>query len=176
MLPKRACSVYPHVSVKLEVKDKNGKVLKTVVKDNDMILQNWREGILNFIMGNGTSVTVKDYSGVNRTLNLSNVLNTEHLLVIYIGTSSQAPSRTDYTLIAPYSSSPTVVVTTSSSYVTYVASITCGTQQTIRETGLSALWKISTGTSATILLLRDTPTAVVVPAGKTITVTYTFHF
>ena len=141
-----------------------------------MILQNWREAILNFIMGNGTSVSVKNLSGSIFTLNLSNVLNTDHLLMIHIGTSSQTPSRADYSLIAQHAYTGSVVVTTTSSYVTYVASITCETQQTIRETGLSALWKVSTGASTYILLLRDTPAAVVVPAGKTITVTYTFNF
>jgi len=186
------------VELFIEVRDKEGKLIATRYKKSDLILDNFRKCLLFGILGKA-NVEVKDatvsltdeggasrspwvaydYAGdaVIRSIALS-VLHSSAVTErkIAIGTGTVAPTRGDYALGTKVGESVYVTVAEFSDYVTYAASITLTTAYDITEAGLFRRFR---GGSATgdaggywFLMFRDTFSAVPVPAGGTVSVTF----
>jgi len=187
------------VKLKVEARDKHGKLIDTREKEADLILDNFRD-ILAELLYPRTTLTANsaryaalvDHGGTARSVAILSTLNiTDGQAInfiaadnvdldigvqIAIGTSTVTPTRGDYKLGAEVTRN-TPTVTVGADYISWAVSIVLETAANIAEAGL-VIRCIHTGYAATfgvgfIFLFRDTFTVVSVPAGGTISITYT---
>jgi len=122
------------------------------------------------------------YTDQDRSIHLAGIAGYSHLpagsggVRIRIGTSTVSPSRSDYKLGAEVASGvPTQTV--GADYISWAVSIVLATAADIAEAGMSIRCNYSAvGTVVAFtnfLIFRDTFTAISVPAGGTISITYT---
>jgi len=187
------------VNLKVEVRDRRGKIDEVRKQESDLILDNFRDFLAEILYPYGTLVAntaryvaVVDSLGtarnvaifstlavaVGEALNFVGVDNLDIKLgsLIQIGTSTVAPTRGDYALGAPVKSG-TPTQTVGADYISWAVSLVLDTALDIAEAGLH-IHCIVAGFGAapatkSVLLFRDTFTPVSVPAGGTISITYT---
>jgi len=200
------------VKLKIEVKDREGRLVELREKESDLILDNFRDVLAALLLPEfewssiiGTALTafakyagLVDLGGVarnvpvwggytvdgydNRSINLSGLAGYDGLpagsggVRIRIGTSTVAPARNDYKLGAEVANGvPTQTV--GADYISWAVSIVLAAAADIAEAGLSIRCNYAavgaTSAFGHFLLFRDTFTAISVPAGGTISVTYT---
>lgn len=172
-------------SLSLVARDRDGKVIGKVCKDDDMILKQFADIILFGLVGHSnaytsdTYVTSKSEDGAAQTVRIFRtdatsfiVGSTESRRKIVIGTGTTAPVRTDFVIETPYANSEAVSVAQTAGYVSFVAAIDCPTAATITEAGLSNKYNVSGVGLRWFLLLRDTFDGIDVPEGGTLTVSY----
>jgi len=188
------------VKLTIEVRDKEGKLIKKICKESDLILENfrdliaevlypyvtvavnsWRTAALIDTGGTARSVAVFSTANTADTGDGGNFLmkrywDTDFGVRIAIGTSTVSPTRADYKLGAEVARGiPTQTI--GADYISWAISITLTTAQDIAEAGLMLYCIVAgytvTPTLADILMFRDTFTPVSVPAGGTISITYT---
>jgi len=185
--------------LRIEVRDKHGKVVEVREKESDLILDNFKLMLATLMTpeemiaeGADRSETLVDYGGTARSvpiwanklissgqgLSFTGFHRSPDSLIgvrIIVGTSTVSPTRADYALGAAVATgSPTRSV--GADYISWAVSITLTTAADIAEAGMSIFVNVAS-TAATLwyqfLLFRDTFTPVSVPAGGTISVTYT---
>jgi len=188
------------VTLRIEVRNREGKLIDVREKVSDLILDNFRDIIAEVLYPLITttatgwrSAAVVDIGGTSRSLAVfssaddrdmgeaGNFLHRSYSsfdvgVRIAIGTSTVAPSRGDYKLGAEVARG-TPTQTVGADYISWAISLTLTAAADIAEAGLMlrcivAGWGV-TPTFGDILLFRDTFTPVSVPAGGTISVTYT---
>jgi len=198
--------------LKIEVRDKEGKLVAVRKKEIDLILDNFRDILAALltpqfdfsditspaVVGAAKYAGIVDLEGTARdvpTHAIATVGTTDNVgmtitclsgydyvikgsigVTILIGTSTAAPTRGDYKLGAQVAwGIPTQTV--GADYISWAVSIVLETAADIAEAGLSIFANVvaplTTRVMKAILLFRDTFTAVSVPAGGTISVTYT---
>jgi len=187
------------VEVKVEVKDREGNLVAVRKQVNDIILNNFKD-VLAELLYPMTTVTAGSYrtaaivvvGGTARDIAIfSSVLSAsgeghnfigvdsvayDFGVVIEIGTGTVEPTRDDYKL-ASLVKYATPTQTVGADYISWAVSIVLDTAADIAEAGLSIRCVVG-GYGATpvpdrFMLFRDTFTPVSVPAGGTISVTYT---
>jgi len=170
----------PRVELKVEVRDREGRPVGVRSKESDLILNNFKE-MLAGIWAPRTSVgatrTLVDNGGVATDVNLlltSPLFNTgaESGATIGVGTSTVAPTRDDYKYGAPVKGG-TPTLTVGADYVSWAISLVLDAAADIAEAGMNCVYCRADGTLAWFLMFRDTFTPISVPAGGTISVTYT---
>jgi len=187
------------LKLKIEVRDKEGKIVAVRKRESDIILNNFKT-MLTWLMVPYEKIAVNVYRGGalvnfagtsrtmaiwgNRTIGTGIGLNFtgchydpefEIGVRIRIGTSMFTPTRDDYKLGSEVTYG-TPTKTTGADYISWAISFTLPTAQDIAEAGLSSFYQLSFGGSSLweeFLLFRDTFTPISVPAGGTISVTYT---
>jgi len=200
------------VKLKIEARDRKGKVIAVREKDSDLILDNFRDIIAAMLTPyfswgavTGVDITAKevyaslvDTGGTARntpiigvrTIGTGDRISITFLglagyddivadswgVRIRIGTSTVAPTRGDYKLGAQVAlGTPTRTV--GADYISWAVSIVLEAAADIAEAGMCLRCNVaSVGSlhgSTEILLFRDTFTPISVPAGGTISVTYT---
>jgi len=177
--------------VELEVKgyDEKGRLIAVRRKESDLILKNYVYLVSLIIYPFAVAdrgADLVDQGGVTRrevVYNDSATMlfgyrsgNVAAGAQIAVGTSTVAPTRDDYKLGAEVKrGAPTV-----SQYVdkvTIAVSLVLDAAADITEAGVVCrMWAPIDGIMVDIFLFRDTFTAVSVPAGGTISVTYTLSF
>jgi len=170
----------PRVELKVEVRDREGRLVGVRSKESDLILNNFKE-MLAGIWAPRTSVGVTRalvHDGgaavdVNMLLT-SPLFNTgaESGAVIGVGTSTVAPTRDDYKLGAPVKGG-TPTLTVGADYVSWAISLVLDAAADIAEAGMSCVYCRADNILSWFLMFRDTFTPISVPAGGTISVTYT---
>jgi len=187
------------VQLKIEVRDKEGKLIEVREKESDLILNNFRNmlavllrpfenlasGVARFadlvdLTGTGRSIAIWGNAAVEAgdgfSFTSADVSPSWPTGVrIRIGTSTVAPARTDYKLGAEVAYA-TPSQTVGADYISLSASITLTAAADIAEAGLSSFYQLWLDVAAEwyeFLLFRDTFTPISVPAGGTISVTYT---
>jgi len=187
------------VNLKIEVRDRRGRLLDVREKRSDLILDNFKD-ILSAMLYpretlladtaryaalvdlGGTAFDVAILSTLaaasGQGLNFVGVINVDFLLgvTILIGTSTVAPTRGDYDLGARLAEG-TPTQTVGADYISWAVSIVLEAAADIAEAGL-LFTCVGTGFKAPpaykgFLMFRDTFTPVSVPAGGTISITYT---
>jgi len=187
------------INLRVEVRDKDGKLVDIRRKESDLILDNFRDVL---------AVLLRPFEnlpyGVTRAAGLVSVEGSAFNIPIWsnednppgqgltftgasreplwgggvwivIGTSTVTPSRGDYKLgafVARAEPSQTI----GADYVSWAASFVLETAADIAEAGLSCNFQsafLATTSWPEFLLFRDTFTPISVPAGGTISVTYT---
>jgi len=186
--------------LEIEVRNKEGKLIDRRKKVGDLILDNFRDIIAEVFypfvtLGNNAwrTAAVVDVGGTARSIAVFSSANTfdpgyagnflhrryygyDVGVRIAIGTSTIAPTRGDYKLGAQVAMG-TPTQTIGADYISWAISLTLVEAADIAEAGMR-LRCIVAGYAATptygdILLFRDTFTPVSVPAGGTISITYT---
>jgi len=200
------------IKLKVEVRDKHGKLIDMREKEGDLILDNFRDllaAILTPYVEYSAATTVDytaeevntslvDLGGTARTVTTVGVRTvgaSDNVIInflgisgydatpagalgvrIHIGTSTVAPSRGDYALGAEITRK-TPTQTIGADYISWAVSIVLEAAADVAEAGLSLVMTIAPVGSPVmrggILLFRDTFTPISVPAGGTISVTYT---
>jgi len=184
--------------LRVEVRDKRGKLIDVRESKSDLILNNFRN-ILAALLKPYEDLAAKarrdastvDLGGTSRSIpvwgnyeggwDLGVAFTGAHKspswpigVRIRIGTSTVAPSRGDYKLGAEVAYG-TPSQTVGADYISWAISITLTTAADIAEAGMSCFFQLATAASTAtceVLLFRDTFTPVSVPAGGTISVTY----
>jgi hypothetical protein len=192
------------INITLRVEKLSGKCL--VEKDSDLVLRNLVRILYHLFANyesstSAPSITVKDVTGTDRTgyvggnpgyylRSQSGWYGQGDLGVdttgIVIGTGATPPSRTDYTLYAKISHGTGVGQITYQRMTYELLSdyqfrlnrefTNAGGDLSVAEAGLIYGTYISGTVAYSLLLLRDTFTAVTVTAGNGIRVRYTFNF
>jgi len=190
--------------VELEVKayDEKGRLIAEKRKESDLILNHFKKILATLLvpfedlaLGARKYTSVVDLGGTTRTITVwANRANTGGYglnftgahkdpswpigVRIRIGTSTVAPTRDDYKLGAEVGyGTPTQTV--GADYISWAVSITLTAAADITEAGLSCFLQLGFGAvtaTCEALFFRDTFTAVSVPAGGTISVTYKLTF
>jgi len=188
------------IKLKVEVRDKHGKLIETREKEGDLILDNFKAILSGVLYPFGSisentwrTVSVVDVAGTARSIAVFSTANTDvsgdgaNFLArrysasdlgawIGVGTSTVTPTRGDYKLGAQVAwGSPSQTV--GADYISWAVSLVLEAAADIAEAGL-ALYCIVDGWGApptfkNVFLFRDTFTPISVPAGGTISVTYT---
>jgi len=186
--------------LKIEVRDRKGKLIAKRKCQSDLILDNFKLMLSTLMtpyeriaVNTVRSVTLVDLTGTSRSvpiwanrtvpsgygLNFTGCHRDPDFAIgvrIRIGTSTVSPTRGDYKLGSEVAlGTPTRTV--GADYISWAVSIVLDAAADIAEAGLS-IRCIVAGYGATpephrIMLFRDTFTPVSVPAGGTISVTYT---
>jgi len=187
------------VNLRIEVRDRRGKLVGIREEESDLILDNFRDILAammlpqeNLAEGANRVASTVDDAGVARNLPVwanSTISSGQGLsftgahqspswpigVLILIGTSTVAPSRGDYKLGAKVAEGkPTQTV--GADYISWAVSIVLEAAADIAEAGLLSYYQLSFATAIfypRVLLFRDTFTPISVPAGGTISVTYT---
>jgi len=187
------------VNLKVEVRDKHGKLVDVREKESDLILDNFKD-LLAVIMNpyveiiGGERINASLVNTGGGVANLAVICNIAvaagqgHTYIcadnatefrygmrIGIGTSTVSPTRGDYTLGA-WVATGTPTQTVGADYISWAVSIVLEAAADIAEAGLVATFNIGFATTPdyfSFLLFRDTFTPISVPAGGTISVTYT---
>jgi len=164
----------------VEVRNAEGKVIARRCKQSDLILNNFRNllsGVMAPLTASTQHRTLVDEAGTSRSiLCLSGTYffgyaTYEHGVQIAVGTGTTAPTRGDYKLGA-FVKSGTPTQTLGTDFISWAVSITLDAAADITEAGLRARYLDDGVNRFWFLLFRDTFTAVSVPAGGTISVTY----
>jgi len=212
MKEERGKSSLLKVWLRIEVRDKWGKLVDIREKEGDLILDNFRDILAALLLPEfewptvtgvkltpfekyaalvdygGTAYNVPLYGGrtvgtnINETIALTGVAGYDKVSAglmgvrIRIGTSTVTPTRGDYKLGAEVASAiPSQTI--GADYISWAVSITLTEAADIAEAGMTLRCIRSlVGAAMAIsefLLFRDTFTVVSVPAGGTISVTYT---
>jgi len=169
---------------KIEVHDKEGKTVKRITKDADLIVWNW----IKFAAGIAVPaciaepLTFVDESGAERTRVISHwrsyLLYADCLPVIKLGSSATPPARADYRLGSPWAESPLLTPTVSNPEPNkwqYVISHLFSTTvpRILAELG-TFLRNLERGVN--ILLCRDVLSPPIqIPAGGSVQVSYTIR-
>jgi len=188
------------VELRVEVRDKEGNLMATRKKESDLILDNFRD-VLAVLLRPYEDLApdlerradLVDLAGTARSpaiwantvvtsgqgLNFTGALGYGPALPtgvrIAIGTSTVAPTRADYKLgseVAKADPSQTV----GADYISWAVSIVLEAAKDIAEAGLGCVFQLETGVAPAwkfFFLFRDTFTPISVPAGGTISITYT---
>jgi len=172
------------IKVTVIARDKNGRETGRREKESDLILNNfgtWLAGHIRTPAGGAATVTLKDTGGNNRSVDILGISqlfngprNGDTGTQVGVGSSSQAPARTDYNLIAQLGSlAGTTDGAWSSSLgrVTYSASIVLAGGGTVREVSCFAVW-FSSITLYTFMLFRDNIADLVIDPGGSAFVLY----
>jgi len=200
------------IKLKVEVRDKHGKLIETREKEGDLILDNFKE-ILAVLLSPyflwsdviGLNITgVEEYASLVdiggtarsvpimgvRTVGTSDDVTINFLgasgydliygeafgVLIEIGTSTVSPTRGDYKLGAKVKMG-TPTQTVGADYISWAVSLVLDAAADIAEAGLTLTClreAVGAGVARhTFMLFRDTFTPISVPAGGTISVTYT---
>jgi len=186
-------------TVKVEVRDKRGKLIGIREKEADLILDNFRDLLAEVLYprgviaaGSARYAALVDAAGTARSvavfsalyiasgeaLNFVGVNNADIALgsIIQIGTSTVAPTRGDYKIVASVKyGTPTQTV--GADYISWAVSLVLDAAADIAEAGMF-LECIVDGFGAApvkkwVMMFRDTFTPISVPAGGTISITYT---
>jgi len=194
---KGKCSLLK-VELRVEVRDKRGKLVGVREKEGDLILNNLRDALATLlkpyedlpssarrnadvVLQDGTvgyyPVWANAAIGSGYGLNFTGAQKDPSWPIgvrIRIGTSTVAPARDDYKLGAEVAyGTPTQTV--GADYISWAVSITLAVAADIAEAGMSCFFQLGFGeltATCEVLLFRDTFTAVSVPEGGTISVTY----
>lgn len=190
---------FMNVRVKIEVKDKKGKVIKVLEKDADLLTRQWGAFIAAFFkqwidLTYANTYDCYDESGTSISLGGDTSIHTSDAyspgfdsdmgttLVICIGTGTTSPSVDDYNLESQVASekpaAPSLDIDTGTGKIRVVFSATISpptTPITITESGIKCVIE-AVDAPYTCLICRDTFAGVDVPSGGSITVTYTFEF
>jgi hypothetical protein len=171
---------------KIELRDKQGKLLKRLCKDGDLILLNWKKlaSALGLPCGNTTNLSLVDENGVTATYG---VYYWEYLLTrlgsynrsgiaIIVGSDNTPPNENDYKLGKKWGDSGEIPITISNPSpneweLSASATFTPSNPQTLGELGIKwygeSLYKW-------FLLARDVLLQpITVPAGASVTISYT---
>jgi hypothetical protein len=163
---------------KIAVRDKEGKVLKEICKDGDLVLLNWKKLAAAFgIPFQNTSVlSVVDYRGYIQTYSVNylatNLTGSSGTANIGLGSDTTPPSESDYKLGSEWAKSGNLTITwTNPSPDEWNASISytfsTSVQRTLSELGVYTF-------NGYVLLCRDVlPEPITIPAGASVTITYT---
>lgn len=175
--PSKICA-----RLKVVVKDKHGKVLGERVKDNDLILNNFRNGVLKGLFGAISiaegGVDMATIAGDTETFwpwrsSTSNwTYSSTPSKKIKVGSGTTAPARTDFKLEDEKGETTAVSVSVGNYYVTYAATIVLATGADITEAGYALYFLDHDLNWQWVLFLRDTFTAITVPNGGSISITY----
>jgi len=185
--------------LKVEVRDREGRLIGIRRKRSDLILNNFKRLLAAWLtpeeaLADGTrrNADVVTTDGTARTVPIwANAIHSSGQglsftsghkspdfiigTVIRIGTSTVAPTRNDYELGAMVAKDkPTITV--GADYISWAVSIVLETAADIAEAGLAVRVQgqyLTTLITYYTLLFRDTFTPISVPAGGTISVTYT---
>jgi len=185
--------------LRIEVRDKKGKLIAIRRCKSDLILNNFKNVLAVLLtpyvdlgLGDRKTAGVTDIGGTARTLTVwANRANTGGYglnftgahrdpswpigVRIRIGTSTVAPTRDDYKLGAEVKyGSPTQTV--GADYISWAISLVLDAAADIAEAGMSCFFQLGFAAPTSwceVLLFRDTFTPISVPAGGTISVTYT---
>jgi len=177
--------------VELEVKayDERGRLIAERKKESDLILKNFVylvSKILSPLAVADRFDNLVDQGGVTRRVDVYNdgatMLfgyrsgNASAGVQIAVGTSTVAPTRDDYKLGAEVKRG-TPTFTQYTDKVVIAVSLVLDAAADITEAGVVCkMWAGVDSVFANFFLFRDTFTAVSVPAGGTISVTYTLSF
>jgi len=200
------------VNLRIEVRDRHGRIIEVREKESDLILDNFRDLLAAIFLPEfewskitaawatayekyaalvdlgGVARSVPTYGGRtfasngNWSINFSgiggyNLIDAGRMGVrIRIGTSTIAPSRGDYKLGAEVANGvPTQTI--GADYISWAISLVLAEAVDVSEAGMSIRCNYASVGSARafaeFLLFRDTFTTVSVPAGGTLSVTYT---
>jgi len=185
--------------MRVEVRDKEGKLLAVRVNRSDLILNNFKKALATWLTpfqelaaGARKKVELVDMGGTTQTVTIwaNDAISSGYGLTftaaqrdpfypvgarIWVGTSTVSPTRNDYKLGADVGYA-TPSQTIGADYISWAASIVLETAADVAEAGLSCFfqlgWKVATDWRQ-ILMFRDTFTPISVPAGGTISITYT---
>jgi len=186
------------IKLRVEARDRHGRVVGVREKSGDLILDNFRDILATifypestYVLGSRRNADVVDFGGaavsvpVVSNVDLSSgeghsmlgAWVTEFIVgvLIHIGTDTTPPTRGDYKLGAEVErGAPTITV--GADYISWAVSIVLEAAKTIAEAGMTL--RLNYAFSATLVgtrvfVFRDTFTPIDVPAGGTISVTYT---
>jgi len=187
------------VELRVEVRDREGRVVGVRRCRSDLILDNFRDFLAGVLIpfeslpyGAARYASIVDTGGVARNTPIwANDENPSGQgltftgasrspswpigVTLAVGTSTTAPTRGDYKLGAEVAYGvPTVTV--GADYISWAVSIVLETAADIAEASLRCVFQhafLATTSYSSVQLFRDTFTAISVPAGGTISVTYT---
>jgi len=187
------------INLRVEVRDRRGKLVGVREKESDLILDNFRD-VLAVLLTPREDLSL----GLTRKASLVNTGGTAYNIPVWanaenapgqglsftgahrdpywtigayiqIGTSTVAPTRGDYKLGA-FTAWGVPTQTVGADYISWAVSIVLEAAADIAEAGLVCLFQsahLATTAWPLFLLFRDTFTPISVPAGGTISVTYT---
>ena len=150
----------------IEVRDRDGKLIASRVKEDDLLLNNFRNIALYVEITRYGSVSVRAEDGVEKTCSHTHVRGNDK---IAIGTGTTAPARNNYALVTKVAEADTATVTLGVDYVTYAQSITLTVARDITEAGY---FVYCASCEKWFMLIRDTFAAVPVPEAGTISITF----
>jgi len=186
------------VELRVKVRDKDGKLVAVRRKKSALILNNFRDLLAHLFYPEETiaatnkrRITLVNLGGSSVGINVRSATGSaagyglcwqtvENVdmkvgVRIRIGTSTVSPARTDYKLGAEVANEvPSQTV--GADYISWAVSIVLAAAADIAEAGLSMRAQTATVAAAAydnFLLFRDTFTPISVPAGGTISITYT---
>jgi len=187
------------VNLRIEVRDRHGKLVDVREKESDLILNNFKEilaalfrpqemiavGVTrtaSIVDWGGTALNIpiwaNDVNASGQGLCFTGAHRSPELEIggwIWVGTSTVAPTRNDYKIGASVARGR-ATQTVGADYISWAVSITLETAADIAEAVMTCVFQIyfkATTTVREVALFRDTFTPVSVPAGGTISVTYT---
>jgi hypothetical protein len=171
---------------KIQIRDREGKLLKQLCKNGDLILLNWKRlaSAFGLLCGNQNGVVMVRENGITSaygvywwhySLNVSSNLGRSGIAIV-VGSSTTPPSPSDYCLGDKWGDSgeiPIAISNPSPEEWNLTVSKTFGvdTQKTLAELGIKLIEPIN---NSHYLLCRDVlPQSITIPAGGSVTVTYT---
>jgi len=178
-----------NVEVEVKAYDRNGKVIAVRKKESDLILTNFIKlvsTILSPLAYENRTANLVAPDGVARVHTVIGDVGTDLFnfrkgatnlgVEIAIGTSTVAPTRDDYKLGAEVARG-TPTWTLGADYLKLAVSIVLEVAKTIAEAGVvMRLYSSGAGYVVYAFFFRDTFTPIDVPAGGTISVTYTITY
>jgi len=171
--------VQPILELSIELKDEDGNTIKRLLMSSDLLLNNLKNLLAALLIPEATSavnVSLTCSDGVARSFVIA--IGTPlfssaspYGVKIQIGSGITTPTRDDYWLETPVAEG-VPEQTIQPEEIMWKVSITLTSAADISEAGLSLILLDSGNVARTVLLCRDTFTAISVPAGGVISITY----
>jgi sugar/nucleoside kinase (ribokinase family) len=165
---------------RIKVRDKEGKMLKEICKDGDLILLNWKKlaSAFGVPLQNNSNLTLVNQNGYAYTTSVYmfalNVFSSSAAPKIAVGSGTTPASESDYRLEAEWARSDSLSVTWNNpNPYEWIATVTATFSTTITRT-LAELG-IFTYLGAYMLARDVLPEPITIPAGASVTVTYTLR-